>query len=49
MTKRILHIGIASPKYIHRRMIEIAKGRAKSTNELRIWFNIIPGARPGVF
>jgi len=38
VTKRILHIGIASPKYIHRRMIEIAKGRAKSSNEPRIWF-----------
>ena len=38
MTKRILHIGIASPKYIHRRMIETAKGRAKSSNEPRIWF-----------
>lgn len=39
MTKRILHIGIASKKYIHNRMLGIAKGRVKSSpREPRVWF-----------
>ena len=37
MTRRILHIGIASPKYIHKRMLEVAKGGARP-NEPRVWF-----------
>lgn len=39
MTKRILHIGIASREYIHKRMLEIAKGKRKQLpNDPRVWF-----------
>lgn len=39
MTKRILHIGVASRDYIHRRMLEIAKGeRRQQPHEPRVWF-----------
>ena len=37
MTKRILHIGIASPEFVHKRMLEIAKGK-KAPNEPLVWF-----------
>ena len=39
MTKRILHIGIASREYIHKRMLAIAKGEHKPLPaEPRVWF-----------
>lgn len=39
MSKRILHIGIAPKEYIHRRMLDIAKGiRRQGPNEPRVWF-----------
>jgi len=39
VTKRILHIGIASRKYIHGRMLAIAKGEHKPLpSEPRVWF-----------
>jgi predicted transcriptional regulator len=39
MTKRILHIGIAPRDYIHKRMLEIARGdRRQQPNEPRVWF-----------
>ena len=39
MTKRILHIGVASREYIHKRMLEIAKGeRRQQPNEPKVWF-----------
>jgi len=38
MMRRTLHIGIASPQYVHQRMREIAKGGPKGPNEPRVWF-----------
>jgi predicted transcriptional regulator len=39
LRKRILHIGIASKEYIHRRMLAIAKGETKQLpNDPRVWF-----------
>ena len=39
MTRRILHIGIASREYIHKRMLALAKGEAKQrSNDPRVWF-----------
>ena len=39
MTRRILHIGIASKEYIHKRMLAIAKGEIKQQpNDPRVWF-----------
>jgi len=38
-SKRILHIGIAPREYIHRRMLDIAKGAVRRPpNEPRVWF-----------
>lgn len=37
--KRILHIGIASREFIHKRMLDIAKGmRRQRADEPRVWF-----------
>jgi predicted transcriptional regulator len=37
--KRILHIGIAPREYIHRRMLDIAKGAVRRLpEEPRVWF-----------
>ena len=37
--KRILHIGIAPREYIHRRMLDIAKGAVRRLpDEPRVWF-----------
>lgn len=39
MSKRILRIGIASRKFIHRRMLDIAKGAHQPTaEEPKVWF-----------
>jgi predicted transcriptional regulator len=39
VTKRILHIGIASKEYVHRRLLAIAKGDIKQhANDPRVWF-----------
>jgi len=39
VTKRILHIGIASKEYIHKRMLAIARGEHKPLPaEPRVWF-----------
>ena len=39
VSKRIMHIGIASRKYIHERMLAIAKGEHKPLpSEPRVWF-----------
>lgn len=39
MTRRILHIGIASKEYIHRRMLAIARGKVRQLpNDPRVWF-----------
>lgn len=39
MTRRILHIGIASKEYIHRRMLAIARGKERQLpNDPRVWF-----------
>jgi predicted transcriptional regulator len=39
VTRRILHIGIASKEYIHKRMLAIAKGKTKQQpNDPRVWF-----------
>ncbi len=39
MSKRILHIGIASKEYIHRRMLAITKGEiSQQPNDPRVWF-----------
>jgi predicted transcriptional regulator len=39
VSKRILHIGIASRKYIHNRMLAIAKGDIKqSATDPKVWF-----------
>jgi predicted transcriptional regulator len=39
VTNRILHIGIASKDYIHKRMLAIAKGKTKQlANDPRVWF-----------
>jgi predicted transcriptional regulator len=39
MSKRILRIGIASKKFIHRRMLDIAKGAYRpAAEEPRVWF-----------
>jgi predicted transcriptional regulator len=38
-SKRILHIGIAPRAYIHKRMLDIAKGAARRRpDEPRVWF-----------
>lgn len=38
-SKRILHIGIAPREYIHRRMLDIAKGAVRRRpDEPRVWF-----------
>jgi len=39
MSKRILHIGIAPKEFIHRRMLDIAKGVCRQgRDEPRVWF-----------
>ena len=39
MKKRILHIGIASREYIHKRMLEAAAGKlSRHPDEPRVWF-----------
>jgi predicted transcriptional regulator len=39
VTKRVLHIGIASKEYIHKRMLAIAKGEVKQQpTDPRVWF-----------
>jgi predicted transcriptional regulator len=38
-SKRVLHIGIAPREYIHRRMLDIAKGAVRPRpDEPRVWF-----------
>ena len=39
MTNRVLHIGVASKDYIHKRMQAVAKGRIKQLpDDPRVWF-----------